>query len=179
MCSPKVAYIFISKGLGWYHEWYASDDIKEIRKKYQNEGYSVPPDIYVNDIYDVTKYLTRPSTKAIAYAGHSVDIPTIEQVRSDNIPSAFIYSNNKADSFVFRCRYEVYAARWLDLQDKIKGIANDKKDHPNLDYAFMFTCYSLANDSLLNYLLRDGGTYWGYPITLPGNASLLKKTKKK
>ncbi len=177
MCSPKVACIFISKGLGWYHEWYASDDIKGIRKKYQKKGYSVTPDIYVNDIYDVTKYLTRPSTKAIAYAGHSVDIPTIENVTSSNIPSAFIYSNNKAGSFVFRCRYEVYAARWFDLQNKIMAIANDKKDQPNLDCAFMFTCYSLANDSLLNYLLRDGGTYWGYPITLPGNASLIERFK--
>lgn len=177
MCSPKVACIFISKGLGWYHEWFASDDIRGIRKKYRKMGYKVTPNIYVNDINDVAKYLSRPSTKAIAYAGHGNGGPRIEQVASVNIPSMIQFSNRSAGSFLFRCRYEIYPVKWVDLQDKIKAVAHEKASHPELDYAFMFSCHSLDDYSLRDYLLKSGGTYWGYQGTLPGNATLTKSIK--
>lgn len=178
MCSPKVACIFISKGLGWYHEWYASDDISGIRKKYRKMGYKVTPNIYVNDINDVAKYLSRPSTKAIAYAGHSGGGPRIEQVASVNIPNMIQISNRSAvDSFLYRCRYEIYPTKWVDLQDRIKAIALGKGNHPELDYVFMFSCYSLDDYSLRDYLLKSGGTYWGHRGSLPGNVTLTKSIK--
>ena len=176
MCGPKVACIFISKGLGWYDEWWATDDIKGIRNIYKSKGYQVTPDIYVDDIFDVAKYLSRPSTKAIAYAGHSGG-PWIENVSSLDIPNMINISNNEAGGFIFRCRYETYATKWVDFQDKIKAIADEKRDHPNLDYAFMFSCYSLDDYSLRDYLLKSGGTYWGYRGTLPGYGTLIESVK--
>ncbi len=179
MCSPKVACIFISNGLSWYEKWWASDDIKGIRKKYRKLGYKLTPNIYVNDINDVAKYLSRPSTKAIAYAGHGPDAgkPGIETVGSDAIPSMIIMSNRSAGSFLYRCRYEIYADKWVDLQNRIEAAATTKANYPELDYVFMFSCYSLDNFSLRDYLLKSGGTYWGYRGKLPGNGTLLKSVK--
>ena len=177
MCGPKVACIFISRGLGWYHEWWASDDIKWIRKYYQKKGYTVTPDIYVNEINDVAKYLSRPSTKAIAYTGHSAGGPKIEETGSDMLPDMIQSSNRSAGSFLYRCQFESYAAKWVDAQDKIKAIANEKINHPNLDYVFMFSCYSLDDYSLRDYLLKSGGTYWGHYGKLPGHSSLTEIDK--
>ena len=179
MCSPKVACIFISNGLDWRHKWFAADDINGIRKKYRKLGYKITPNIYVDDIYDVAKYLSRPSTKAIAYAGHGPEAgkPGIESMGSNEIPGIIYMSNRSAGSFLYRCRYEIYADKWVDLQNQIKAAALAKGNHPELDYVFMFSCFSLDNFSLRDYLLKSGGTYWGYRGVLPGSATLSKSVK--
>ncbi len=183
-CSPKVAYVFISKGLGWYHEWWVSDDIKWIRRYYKSLGYTVPPNIYVSHIDGIAKYLSRPSTKAIAYAGHGEDpggTPTIEVSAATSgaypIKSAIDATSKNPGGFLYICQFETYAAKWVDSKDKIEKIAQGQIDHPNLEYAYLFSCYSLDNNSLRNYLLKSGGTFWGYKGKLPGNGTLTKSIK--
>jgi len=184
MCSPKVAYIFISKGLGWYAEWWASDDIAGIRKRYSSLGYTVPPNIYVDHITDIAPYLSRPSTKAIAYAGHGEEpggMPTIETAAATSggySVKAAIAETGKGDKgFLGVCQFGPYASKWVDSKDKLEKILSDRVEHPNLDYVFMFSCYSLDNTSMRDYLLRSGGTYWGYKGKLPGNGTLTKTLK--
>ena len=186
MCSPKTAYVFISEGLGWYHQWWAADDIKGIRRKYKKLGYKVPASIYVNHIDQIAKYLSRPSTKAIAYAGHGEEpggIPTIEVAAATassgvvSIKESIDEASRKAGGFLYRCQFESYATKWVENQTKIEEIANNRKEHPDLDYVYMFSCYSLDDDSLMNYLVKSGGKYWGYPGKLPGHATLIERTK--
>ncbi len=183
-CSPKVAYVFISKGLGWYHEWWASDDIKKIRRFYNSLGYTVPSNIYVDHINQIAKYLSRPSTKAIAYAGHGEDpggTPTIEAAAATSggysIKTAIDTMSKNPGGFLYICQFETYAAKWIESKDKIDKIALGQVNHPNLEYAYLFSCYSLDDTSLRDYLLKSGGTYWGYKGKLPGNATLTKSIK--
>lgn len=183
-CSPKMAYVFISKGLGWYHEWWASDDIRKIRKFYKSKGYTVPPNIYVDHINQIATYLSRPSTKAIAYAGHGEEpggIPTIEAAEATtggySVKSAINAMSSQPGGFLYTCQFETYADKWVESKVKIETIAQGQVNHPNLDYAFMFSCYSLDDTSLRDYLLKSGGTYWGYKGKLPGNGMLTKSIK--
>jgi len=184
MCSPKVAYVFISEGLGWYHELFASDDIAGIRKLYASWGYTVPPNIYVDHINDIAPYLSRPSTKAIAYAGHGEEPggkPTIEATEATTgaySVKAAIAAGGKTDKgFLGVCRFGPYAVKWVDFKDELEQILADRVAAPNLDYVYMFSCYSLDDMSMRDYLLRSGGTYWGYPGKLPGTATLKKSVK--
>ena len=184
MCSPKVAYVFVSNGLSAYHEWWASDDIAGIRKLYGSMGYKVPPNIYVDRIDDVAVYLSRPSTKAIAYAGHGEDpggTPTIEVAAATGgnygVKEAIAVNGKRDKGFLGVCQFGPYAAKWLDSKDKLEKILADRVEHPNLEYVFMFSCYSLDNLSMRDYLLKSGGTYWGYKGKLPGSASLVKSIK--
>ena len=183
-CSPKMAYVFISRGLGWYDEWWASDDIKQIRRFYKSLGYTVPSNIYVDHINQIAKYLSRPSTKAIAYAGHGEDpggTPTIEAAAATSggypVKTAIDTMSKNPGGFLYTCQFETYAAKWVDSKDKIEKIAQAQVDHPNLEYAYIFSCYSLDDTSLRDYLLKSGGTYWGYKGKLPGDATLTKSIK--
>jgi len=184
MCSPKVAYVFISEGLGWYHEWFASDDIAGIRKLYASWGYTVPPNIYVDHINDIAPYLSRPSTKAIAYAGHGEDPggkPTIEAAEATteaySVKAAIAAEGKNDKGFLGVCQFGPYAVKWVDFKDELEKILADRVAAPNLDYVYMFSCYSLDDMSMRDYLLRSGGTYWGYPGKLPGTATLKKSVK--
>jgi len=184
MCSPKVAYVFISEGLGGYHEWFASDDIAGIRKLYASWGYTVPPNIYVDHINDIAPYLSRPSTMAIAYAGHGEDPggkPTIEATEATgggySVKAAIAAEGKNDKGFLGVCQFGPYAVKWVDYKDELEQILADRVAHPNLDYVYMFACYSLDDMSMRDYLLRSGGTYWGYPGKLPGTASLKKSVK--
>ena len=184
MCSPKIAYIFISNNLSSYEEWFISNKIKYARKLLRKLGYRVRPNIHVGHIDDIAKYLSRPSTKAIAYFGHGEEpggIPTIEAAEATKgdypIKEAITIRSKEYGGFLYTCQYETYAAKWVESKDKIEKIAQDKADHPNLENAYIFACYSLDDYSLRDYLLESGGTYWGYRGKLPGNASLIKTNK--
>ena len=184
MCSPKVAYVFISEGLGWYHEWFASDDIAKIRKFYASQGYTVPPNVYVDHINEIAPYLSRPSTKAMAYAGHGEEpggTPTIEATAATSGPysvKAAIAQTGKGDKgFLGICQFGSYAVKWVDSKDTLEQVLADRVEHPNLDYAYMFSCYSLDDTSMRDYLVRSGGVYWGYKGKLPGTASLVKSPR--
>jgi len=184
MCSPKIAYIFISNGLGWYHRLFVSDDIKHARKLLLTLGYQVRPNIYVDHIDDIAKYLSRPSTKAIAYFGHGEEpggIPTIEAAEATkgnySIKQAITIRSKEYGGFLYTCQYDTYAAKWVESKDKIEKIAQDRADHPNLENAYIWACYSLDDYSLRDYLMEGGGTYWGYRGKLPGNGSLIKTSK--
>jgi len=185
MCSPKVAYIFMSNGLGSYHRWWISDDVKGIRKRYSSspQSYKVVPTIEVNHIKDVAKYLSRPSTKAIAYFGHGEEpggVPTIEAADTtgaDSIKVAILDWTKEYGGFQYRCQYESYAVKWVDSKEKIERIAQEKAEHPDLDYAYIGACYSLDDMSLRNYLLHSGGTYWGFKGVWHGICSLTESKK--
>ena len=186
MCSPMVAYVFISNGLGWYHEWWSSDDIRGIRKKYRKLGYRVPASIHVSHFSEIAPYLSRPSTKALAYAGHGEEpggLPTIGVAAARPgsgtiiMKDAIAAGSRQDGGFLFRCQSESYAAKWVESQDKLEEIAYNRKEHPDLDYVYNFSCYSLDDDSLMNYLVKKKGTYWGYPGKLPGSSGLIKRTK--
>jgi len=149
-CSPKVAYIFISNDpeLGAAQRLKMLPRINHIRKYYQSLGYKTST-VYVDDIHDVARYLSRPSTKAIAYFGHATK-PSIEHSPPGDI------QNNILQQFRVN-----YGAKYPDLKEEIKNKAKERAAHPDLDYAYMFTCHSLDDTSLRDYLLHSGGTYWG------------------
>ena len=166
LCSPKVAYIFISNDpdLGAAQRLKMLPRINSIRKYYQSLGYKTST-VYVDDIYDVAVYLSRPSTKAIAYFGHAIE-PSIE-----HSPPIIIQN---AIGLKFR---KNYGAKYPDLKEEIKNKATERAAHPDLDYAYMFTCHSLDNTSLRDYLLHSGGTYWGDKGKLYGLWWLQKSVK--
>jgi len=97
---------------------------------------------------EVGDALSNPSTKAIAYFGHA-DAPKIE-----GQDAAQLRDN------IFRSALEKYRALGLE-EPEAREKARERADKPNLDYAYMFSCHSLDNTSLADYLLRSGGTYWG------------------
>ena len=83
----------------------------------------------------------------------------------------------KEKGFLGVCQFESYAAKWVDSKDKLEKILADRVEHPNLEHVYMFSCYSLDNMTMRDYLLQSGGTYWGYKGKLPGSASLVKSFK--
>ena len=165
-CSPKVAYIFISNDpdLGAAQRLKMLPRINHIRKYYQSRGYKTST-VYVDDIHDVARYLSGPSTKAIAYFGHATK-PSIEHSPPGDI------QNNILQKFRVN-----YGAKYPDLKEEIKNKAKERAAHPDLDYAYMFTCHSLDDTSLRDYLLHSGGTYWGDKGKLYGLWGLQKSVK--
>lgn len=166
LCSPKVAYIFISMDpeLGAAQRLKMLPRINSIRKYYQSLGYKTST-VYVDDISDVAVYLSRLSTKAIAYFGHATE-PSIEHSPPGDIQNNILQQFRKN-----------YGAKYPDLKEEIKNKATERASHPDLDYAYMFTCHSLDDTSLRDYLLHSGGTYWGDNGKLYGLWWLQKSVK--
>jgi hypothetical protein len=139
-----------------------------IRRYYQSLGYKIST-VYVNDMSDVATYLSRPSTKAIAYFGHTA-YPSIEGVSANSMPNVVAQA--------FKENYELFdVVKYIDYKEEIAEKAKEKSNHPNLDYAYIHACYSLADKSLANYLLCPGGTYWGHKDPLYPNELLTKFEK--
>ena len=153
LCSPKMACIFISKGMSAYERGWLVHKRIHIRRYYQSLGYRIST-VYVNDMSDVATYLSRSSTKAIAYFGHAA-YPSIEHVDANSMPDSV--------SPAFKKNYELFdVVKYIDYKEEIAEKAKERSNHPNLDYAYIHACYSLDDKSLANYLLRSGGTYWGH-----------------
>jgi hypothetical protein len=144
-CSPKVAYLFISSDLNCYLHYWCMYKLNELKGRYRSLGYKT---IVVRLNGDVIDKLSNPSTKAIAYFAHGA-FPSLEGLRAwdirDEIETDLIskYGNLGMSNAEVRQR------------------AGERSLHPNLDYAYIHTCHSLDDETLANYLLRPGGTYWG------------------
>jgi len=189
LCAPKMAYVFVSKGLSSYHLWWTTDDQELIKKRYASLGYTVAPTMEVDHINDIATYLSRPSMRAIAYFGHGEDpapgvkaIPMIETAEAIkggySIKSALASMTNASKGYKYTCQYETYMSKFTGAnKDKINQIANERIESPILDYAFLFACYSFEDSSLMDYLVRSGGMFWGYKGKLPGNADLTPALK--
>lgn len=190
LCAPKMAYSFVSDSLSSYHLWWTADDQEMIREKYTSLGYLLAPAMEVGHINDIATYLSRPSTKAIAYFGHgeepeagkTTSIPTMESAQATtggySIKQAIAAMTNQSKGFRYTCQYETYVSKFTGAnKDKINAIANKQIEEPELDYLFMFACYSFDDTSLMDYLVKTGGTFWGYKGKLPGNAELTPVVK--
>jgi hypothetical protein len=165
LCSPKVAYLFISKGMSSYERHWLLFKMNHIRDYYKSLDYKVDM-VFVDDIDDVATYLSRSSTKAMAYFGHAA-YPSIEHAGPSMI--------NNSIATAFKDYYSLFdIVKYADYKDEIKKKAAERSNHPNLDYAYIHTCHSLDDTSLADYLLRPGGTYWGYKGDLYPNNQLLK-----
>ena len=183
MCSPKSAYVFISQGVTPYQKMWILPLVYGIKNYYRKLGYKVV-EISENHINKIATYLSRPSTGAIAWFGHGEEPggkATIEATDATtggySIKDAIDSQSKEAGGFLYRCQYEIYATKWVDIHDKIEEFASQRKEHPNLDYLYNHSCYSLDDDSLINYLLKDGGIYWGHRGVLSAVTPLTKVTK--
>ncbi len=174
MCSPKSAYVFVSKNMSAYLKTWTLPYIYGIKKFYRKSGYKVV-EINEDDIKPMATYLSRPSTKAMAWFGHGEEPggkATIEGYDATgggySIKDAIGFKSKEVGGFLYRCQFEVYAAKWVDIHNKIETIAEQHQEHPDLDYLYNFSCYSLDDNSVMNYLVRDGGIYWGHRGVLHG-----------
>ncbi len=190
LCAPKMAYFFVSDGLSSYHRWWTADDQEMIRDKYSSLGYTLAPTMDVGHINDIATYLSRPSTKAVAYFGHGEEpeagktksIPTMESAQATtggySIKRAIAAMTNQSKGFRYVCQYENYVSKFTGAnKDKINQMADKQIEGPELDYLFMFACYSFDDTSLMDYLVKSGGAFWGYQGKLPGNAELTPAVK--
>jgi hypothetical protein len=153
-CSPKVAYIFVSSGLASYQYYWDIYRINDATRRYRSLGYKIVR-IRVNGLGDIAQELAKPSTKAIAYFGHGH--PSFPSLENDGPITISLRLNTEVKNN--------YIKKLGLPQAEASQLANAKSINPNLDYAYIHTCYSLGDrtidTSLADYLLRPGGTYWG------------------
>jgi hypothetical protein len=195
-CSSKIAYIFIStdSNLDLRHKEMMKPRIKAIKKFYEKEKYTVitvnlqgtehevlvknkktGDKIWVANEKEFATRLAKPSTKAIAFFGHG-------GIRTYNswvpygdtwIPTLGGHTANTLWRAVVHERKSEYKRLGLNEKDAGKK-AMERGGNIELDYAYMFACHSLDDNSLRDFLVRKGGTYWGEPGTLYGICDLEK-----
>ncbi|RLA72977.1 MAG: hypothetical protein DRG24_01520 [Epsilonproteobacteria bacterium] len=181
-CSPKVAVIFTTFNdphIGRAEAWSTVDGISRMRKRYEKEGYKV---IWVDlegktstsngklfwtvDIKTIVKYLVNPSTKAIAYFGHGGQVSK-KGLIWDKYESSL--DGHRVAAFTMPVYVEMYTRlgknSCLSEKERKKKSAT-KADNIGLEDAYIFTCHSLDDNNLRDFLISDTGTYWGDENTL-------------
>jgi hypothetical protein len=61
--------------------------------------------------------------------------------------------------------------------EKAANLGSDRANNLNLEEVYVFACFSCGDTALANYLLKPGGTYWGYNGTLRSYSFLQRYTK--
>jgi hypothetical protein len=173
-CSPKVAYLYLNPtNLSLFDLGFVRDDVYFIWCLYLSKGYIVELLTVKKYSDDVSQTLSNPSTKAIAYFGHAIE-PSIAHA------DAAVIKRSIRTTLQGR-----YIGLGLNETEAIKK-AEERSVHPNLDYAYMHTCYSLGgyslfdtqlDTSLADYLLHSNGVYWGERGILTSTCSLEKYVK--
>jgi len=146
-CSPKVAVFAVSPEVSNYERWWISGKMKQIQKFYRAQGYEINV-VQINSGDEIPEALGNPSTRALAYFGHA-STPTLESSNASGIERS-----------VHASLLRRYRAQGMS-QKEASEAASKKATAPNLDYAYIHTCHSLDNNSLRDYLVKPGGTYWG------------------
>lgn len=146
-CSPKVAVFAVSPGVSGYERWWISGKMKRIQDFYRAQGYQIQV-IEVKTTDDIPQALANPSTRALAYFGHA-RTPTLESMKASAVESA-----------VHGTLLRRYREQGLNQAEADK-LASKQAAAPNLDYAYIHTCHSLDDNSMRDYLVKPGGTFWG------------------
>ena len=172
------------------HQFMAKDELEGIRKIFKKKKFHVKnvslsgkliympklgEDQWVPNKKEIAKYLARPSTKAIAFFGHGGEcvkmstIPGFSKYCSKYKPSLGA-DNTAARLRVIVCNatainyYNLYKNKGISYQEALK-MAFQKIWAPNwdcdLEYAYIHACNSLNDKSMCNFLIHNGGTYWG------------------
>jgi hypothetical protein len=146
-CSPKVAVFAVSPEVSNYERWWISGKMKRIQEFYRAQGYEVRV-VEIKSGDELPEALGNPSTRALAYFGHA-RTPTLESSDADGIQRA-----------VHGSLLRRYRQQGMNQQEATEA-ASQRAGAPNLDYAYIHTCHSLDDNSLRDYLVKPGGTYWG------------------
>jgi hypothetical protein len=147
-CSPKMAYVMINPYNVSYFDYAKMGYwVEGIKKYYKKKGYKVAS-VMLTKGDELAQILAGPSSKAIAYFGHS-DGPKLG-------------GNNAArlSDHVFTLILKRYIKRGMDKAEAEKR-AKAYAKQLNFDEAYIATCYSFADESLALWLLKRGGIYWG------------------
>jgi len=142
-----VAYILISKELTDYERTWQAMRVNAMRDFYRGAGYQTLT-VYVDAPDDAAAALANPSTQAVAYFGHAA-FPSIEGADAAGLGNS-----------VFITLRDRYQALGLS-REEAQAAASARSRALGLDYAYIDTCFSLTDNSLRDYLVRSGGTYWG------------------
>jgi len=137
----------VSPEVSNYERWWISGKMKQIQKFYRAQGYEINI-VQINSGDEIPEALGNPSTRALAYFGHA-STPTLESSNATGIERS-----------VHASLLRRYRAQGMS-QKEASEAASKKATAPNLDYAYIHTCHSLDNNSLRDYLVKPGGTYWG------------------
>ena len=146
-CSPKVAVFAVSPGVSNYERWWISGKMKRIKEFYLAKGYEINV-VQIKSGDEIPEALGNPSTRALAYFGHAHK-PTLEDQDAASVESS-----------VHSSLLRRYRAQGMKQKEAVEA-ASKRAAAPNLDYAYIHTCHSLDNDSMRDYLVKPGGTYWG------------------
>ena len=174
-CSPKVAVVFttdadpshryVEKKAMFY-------GIAALKERYRKEGYKII-DVplpgkkvgveWHSDMGTMIKYLTRPSTKAMAFFGHGGRMTKKVDWEFDIYTPTL--GGHQAGLF------------YMDILNKLKPLymeqyclskkdaffkADAKANNIGLEDAYMFACHSLDDNSMRNFLVSPKtGVYWG------------------
>ena len=149
-CSPKVAYVILNPdSMNFWEMWWATADIKKCRRMYKESGYRIRYlDMGKESSIIMINALQNPSTKAIGYFGHSA-VPELAGA------TATMWRNNLQTALLTR-----YREQCMDVE-KAKAKAKEDANQLDLDYAYLWTCHSLDDTSLPDWLLHNGGVVWG------------------
>ncbi len=174
-CSKKRAIIFMTvddPDLDWRHQLFMLGGILAVNERYIKEGYEtiiVPLSgkkvgkEWHSDIKRLVKFLTRPSTKAIAFFGHGGK--RTEEVNwwpDTYIPTLGGHTASELEAEVMSHLATEYIDKYCMSKIEAWTKANQDSKNIGLEDAYMYACHSLDNNSLRNFLVSpDKGVYWG------------------
>lgn len=156
----KRAVIFISKNLSMWMYAALETKLTYINLYYQSLGYQVEIK-EVSGIKDITDTLVQGDVRAMAFFAHGgvapeneSDLwkPTIEGATAEGILQNMKLSYADAYEKVGFTKERA----WELGQEK------EKQGSFNLDYAYVHTCHSLDDESLVKPLVKPDGKFWGY-----------------
>lgn len=150
-CSPKVAYVILNpEGVNFWEMWWATADIKKCRRMYKESGYKVRYlDMGKESSIIMLNALQNPSTKAIGYFGHSA------------VPELGGTTAARWRVTLHTCLLERYKYQQCMDVEEAESKAKEDANQINLDCAYLWTCHSLDDTSLPDWLLHNGGVVWG------------------
>jgi hypothetical protein len=197
-CGPKTAIIFTTNkdpAYTWRHQLFARDEQTYIRDKFQKEGYDVIPvslkgkmvylpkrgeKVWVPDKEQMARYLAMPSTKAIAFFGHGGSL----QDETNGVWKPSLGGDNTAIHLHLSVlnqtalNYQkLYKMDYMKARSKAEGELTDPKWNCGLNMAYIHACHSLDDNSLMEFLVRKGDTYWGDEGILFGINDLVEKKR--
>ena len=154
-CSPKMAYIIVATPkTNALQRMLWSKYIKEARSLFKKFGYKNVKYTYLSEgkkpKISPLRILSNPSTKAIAYFGHAVK-PSISGLGSQDIAL-----------MIWKVLYKRYQRQGMGEKES-DARATEDAWQLDLDHAYIYTCFSLKDKSLADFLLSNerGGEYWG------------------
>ena len=144
--AQKTAYLFIDPDASDYQMSWIGKEMGDVEKYYKSLGYKV---IWTQSTAsEFEKAFTDPNIDAGGFFGH----------RSS--PGIGDYDAKTLSSLIYNAKYKKYRNAGMD-KDAAKAKADAETANFGLSYFHNHSCHSADNNSMMDLLVKKGGTYWG------------------